>query len=175
LVQWIFAIFKKGSNSSRATIIRSLKSLCEKNFIIKMEPIQGFSTNFYCVNPEVVSLCNQGGVILTPEGGIILTPNNTTSFINNNTTELPLKIVPNISEKKKFIPPTEIEVIKYFEENEYTKEAGKIAFKYYSIAEWKDSTGKPVKNWKQKMISVWFKPENKRPESGNSFDINDYK
>jgi len=64
------------------------------------------------------------------------------------------------AEIKKFIPPTEQEVIDYFEQNGYSKESAKRAFEYYKEGEWKDSSGKPVKNWKQKMISVWFKPEN---------------
>lgn len=64
-------------------------------------------------------------------------------------------------ERKMFIPPTEQEVVEYFRENGYLEEAAKKAFKYYEIAKWEDSSGKKVKNWKQKMISVWFKTENK--------------
>ena len=68
----------------------------------------------------------------------------------------------NKKEKKKFIAPQINEVVEYFVENGYTPEAGKKAFQYYDTAGWKDASGKPVKNWKQKMIAVWFKPENKR-------------
>ena len=32
---------------------------------------------------------------------------------------------------------------------------------YYSVNNWNDSQSNAVKNWKQKMISVWFKDENK--------------
>jgi hypothetical protein len=63
--------------------------------------------------------------------------------------------------KKSFVPPSQQDVINYFSENGYTKESGLKAFNYYATAEWKDSQGKPVKNWKQKMQGVWFKPENK--------------
>jgi hypothetical protein len=62
--------------------------------------------------------------------------------------------------KKSFIAPTIDEVVAYFVENKYTKEAGQKAYNYYSVANWRDSNGKPVLNWKQKMINVWFKPEN---------------
>lgn len=62
---------------------------------------------------------------------------------------------------KKFQPPTVLEVESYFVENGYTKEAGKRAFNYYTAGNWHDSKGHPVKNWKQKMQAVWFKPENK--------------
>ena len=62
---------------------------------------------------------------------------------------------------KIFTPPILIEVENYFFENGYTKESGKKAFNYYSVADWKDSKGTKIKNWKQKMQGVWFKEENK--------------
>ena len=62
---------------------------------------------------------------------------------------------------KKFAPPTQSEVISYFLEKGYTQEAACKAFDYYDVANWTDSTGKKIKNWKQKMIAVWFKEENK--------------
>jgi hypothetical protein len=67
-----------------------------------------------------------------------------------------------VKAKKEFLPPSLDEVIKYFDENNFSQIAARKAFEYYNIANWKDSTGKQVKNWKQKMISVWFKPENKK-------------
>lgn len=66
----------------------------------------------------------------------------------------------------KFIPPTLQDVVKYFIEKGYSPDAGKRAFEYYNEANWKDSTDKAVINWKQKMIAVWFKPENK--SNGNT-------
>lgn len=53
------------------------------------------------------------------------------------------------------------EIIEYFTSNGYTSESAKKFFNYYSVAEWKDGNGKPVKNWKQKAQAVWFKDENK--------------
>lgn len=63
--------------------------------------------------------------------------------------------------KKKFSPPTISEVEEYFFENGYSKESGKRAFQYYDVSNWIDSKNNHVKNWKQKMLSVWFKDENK--------------
>lgn len=57
--------------------------------------------------------------------------------------------------------PTVDDVILYFTENGYKKEAAETAFNYYNANDWNDSRGKKVLNWKQKMISVWFKDENK--------------
>jgi len=65
------------------------------------------------------------------------------------------------SKKKKFIPPSLDDVISYFQENGYNIEIAKKAYKGYSVADWYDSSGKKIKNWKQKMHWVWFKPENK--------------
>lgn len=61
----------------------------------------------------------------------------------------------------KNIVPTIDEVILYFTENGYKKEAAETAFNYYNSNDWNDSRGKKVLSWKQKMIAVWFKEENK--------------
>lgn len=63
--------------------------------------------------------------------------------------------------KTVFIPPIEIDVIDYFKEKGYSEETAKKAFSYYNEGNWSDSRGNKIKNWKQKMISVWFKEENK--------------
>lgn len=68
-------------------------------------------------------------------------------------------------ESKRFIPPTKQQVEDYFVSNGYKKEIGANAFNYYSIANWKDSKGKPVKNWKQKMQGNWFRDEHKIKET----------
>lgn len=69
----------------------------------------------------------------------------------------------NDEEKNKiFTPPTEIDVIAYFLENGYTEYSAKKAFQYYDSAKWVDSKGSKIKNWKQKMVGVWFKDENKQ-------------
>lgn len=60
-----------------------------------------------------------------------------------------------------FTPPSLVEVESYFLENGYSAAAAKKAFDYYASANWVDSKSNKVKNWKQKMISVWFKDENK--------------
>jgi uncharacterized protein YdaU (DUF1376 family) len=64
--------------------------------------------------------------------------------------------------KVKFIKPTKEEVLQYFSEKGYKLDVGKRAFEYYDVADWKDSQGRQVRNWKQKMNAVWFKPENKK-------------
>lgn len=68
-------------------------------------------------------------------------------------------------EKKQFIPPSQRDVIDYFKENGFSKDAAIKAHAYYDANEWKDSRGKSVQNWKQKMHGNWFTTENKTSSS----------
>ncbi len=52
----------------------------------------------------------------------------------------------------------------YFKDNGYSEISAQKAFRYYNDANWMDSKGNKVKNWKQKMQGVWFKDENKQIE-----------
>lgn len=63
--------------------------------------------------------------------------------------------------KKIFTPPTQDEVVNYFMQNGYSSESGAKAWNYYEVGKWSDGRGVKIINWKQKMISVWFKNENK--------------
>lgn len=62
--------------------------------------------------------------------------------------------------KKDFIPPSLNDVITYFKEKWYKEDVAKKAFDWYDVADRHDSYWKKIYNWKQKMINVWFKPEN---------------
>lgn len=66
-----------------------------------------------------------------------------------------------VKERRVFSPPSLEEVLLYFKENNFDENTAIKAFKYYDVANWKDSKGNQVLNWKQKMQSVWFKEENK--------------
>jgi hypothetical protein len=61
----------------------------------------------------------------------------------------------------KFIPPILNDVLVYFDENGYSKEAATKAFNYYSNLGWKNSKGNQVINWKNTMQN-WFTPENEK-------------
>ena len=80
-----------------------------------------------------------------------------------------------VKEKKvvnKFTPPSQIEVIDYFNQNGYSNESAIKAFLYYETGNWKDGKGNQVKNWKQKMQSVWFKEDNKIKQVNKGYDYN---
>jgi len=104
----------------------------------------------------------------------------TTSENDTNVTENNTNVPKNdtIKERKGnkrknvFIPPNMEEVKKYFKENGYKEETAIRAYRGYHEANWIDSKGNPVLNWKQKMTHVWFTDENKikqgkiNPETG---------
>ena len=56
------------------------------------------------------------------------------------------------STKKQFIPPTLEEVTAYIQEKHYSVNP-KTFFEYYSETEWKDISGKKIKNWKGKVVT----------------------
>jgi len=88
---------------------------------------------------------------------------------NQNATKKPTKEKLNIKDKeniKEFTPPNFEEIKSYFIEKGYSIQSAKKAYDYYEAANWKDSKGNQVKNWKQKMIGVWFKDENKQMATG---------
>jgi hypothetical protein len=60
-----------------------------------------------------------------------------------------------------YIPPTFEEFKNYFLSNGYPVELAERAYRGYEAADWHDSQGKKIKNWKQKLHHVWFKLENK--------------
>ena len=49
---------------------------------------------------------------------------------------------------KKFTPPSVDEVKEYFKANGYKDDVAIRAFNFYSSADWHDTQGRPVKNWK---------------------------
>lgn len=65
--------------------------------------------------------------------------------------------------KRTFSPPSLDEWIEYFLSNGYSKEVAQRSFQSYAVADWYDSKGNKIKNWKQKATQVWFKPENVAP------------
>lgn len=72
---------------------------------------------------------------------------------------------------KTFVPPTIDEVKVFFKDKGYTDSAAIKAFNHYNYAGWRDTNGKPVLNWKQKMNTVWFKDENRQTAKDELFDL----
>ena len=60
-----------------------------------------------------------------------------------------------------FKPSALEEVEKYFKEHGYGPELAKRAWEGYEVNNWIDTKGNQIRNWKQKMIQVWFTEEHK--------------
>lgn len=67
---------------------------------------------------------------------------------------------------KEFMPPTREEVKAYVTERKSPVDPDRF-FDFYSEGNWKDSKGKPVRNWKQKLIS-WERRETDAGRSNHS-------
>ena len=65
--------------------------------------------------------------------------------------------------KTKYNIPTLDDVKKYIQEKRLNVDAQKF-FDYYDVAGWKDSQGKKVLNWKQKMLANWVKEDKKESD-----------
>lgn len=73
---------------------------------------------------------------------------------NNDNNDKKENNIINIGEKKKFTPPTLEEIKDYCLKRKNGVDPQRF-FDYYEAGGWKDSKGKPIKSWKQKMIAVW--------------------
>ena len=62
---------------------------------------------------------------------------------------------------KDFAPPSLEEWVDYFKLNGYRVDVAEKSWKSYDVANWKDSKGNLIRNWKQKAIHVWFTEGNK--------------
>lgn len=63
--------------------------------------------------------------------------------------------------RKSFVPPTLDEWLDYCREKNLDMAKMRNAYESYVVADWHDSQGNPIRNWKQKILQVWAaKPQN---------------
>jgi hypothetical protein len=86
-------------------------------------------------------------IIIPPIRNFKDNKNNNKNINNNNNNRIQVK-------------PTQQEVIDFFISKGSTEEKAKQAYEYYEVADWHDAKGNRVKNWKQKMLSVWINNNN---------------
>lgn len=152
LVEWNLIQYQKGANEWKAPLI-------------KLEVLKSTSSDTATVPlPEPLP---------TPQHIPLPTtlPTHIYKLLTNNLK----RITDNIEDVVKFLDgeesgvrrrrvfkiPSIQDVRQFFEENGYSPDFGETRWHYYNDADWFDSKGSPVLNWKQKMRSVWFKSENK--------------
>ncbi|QHB41029.1 hypothetical protein tooticki91_gp036 [Flavobacterium phage vB_FspS_tooticki9-1] len=145
----------------KATLKRDLIKWKEKSEKNKQIAIDRWNKN-----------ANKGIEVNTNVCERIKTDANYTDSVNDS-----VSVSDNVKDKNKrvvnkFTPPSQIEVIDYFNQNGYSNESAIKAFLYYETGNWKDGKGNQVKNWKQKMQSVWFKEDNKIKPVNKGYDYN---
>lgn len=72
---------------------------------------------------------------------------------------------------KKFIAPTLEEVKEFVISRGYDESLAIKAYEYYDSADWHDRNGNKVRNWKQKILAVWLKEENKTQKEENLIEF----
>lgn len=118
-------------SSSNQTVINTLKSLIEKGLIIKEQK----TINNILVNEYKVRTEVQEDIETVKQE--------------------------KVKKNKEFTPPTLEEVKEYFNSRNLLESTAQRFYDYYTAGCWKDGKGDRIKNWKQKVIAVWDKPENK--------------
>lgn len=151
------------SCKSRTTYNKCFKNLIEWGFI----KIVKKSRNQYEANIIAISKNVQAKIIWQTK---ICTTNGTTNGISNGISNgtIHLNSKNNINSKKIqksgepkikiFVSPALIEVEDYFLLKGLKIEYAAHVFEYYETANWHDSNGNKIKNWKQKILAVWMKP-----------------
>lgn len=163
IVDWGFInVIKKSVNQHSSTII----ALC-KNTKASTTACTNAHTKAIQRHVQMQEQKQQQGTATIDKQENIKTLNNKTSIINNTLAEQSsaYKNLEKSKESKVFKKPTLIDVVEYFKINGYDNSLAERAFNFYDCANWKDSKGKQVKNWKQKMQGVWFKEENKTKQT----------
>lgn len=182
---WNFNI--KGLVSQTGTkkdvILRMVKELKEAGYIsIKQET--GKRGVFTVKTWEIYEDCTVVGINRTRQTpNTVKTEHGETRLIQNtnieqNTNSNKILNIQSTKEKKekrekRFVPPTLEEVRAYCQERNSSVDPVQF-FEYFTVGNWKDSKGNPVKNWKQKLIT-WEKmnpPAQKSqviPQSSNPF------
>lgn len=95
---------------------------------------------------------------------------NDNEYDNDNVNDNDLNIK---SKRKTFTPPTLEEVKNYVKEKKLNVDADYF-HKYFSEGSWIDSLGKPVKNWKQKLIT-WDKRNKESVQKPEEIPKQEYK
>lgn len=187
---WNFSISGLASVTglSEKSIMRLTKELKSLGYIkqTKIKDANGYFRNYlWEVFEEPSSEVTKNGTSVKPNFRKTEVPLNRTSeepnfrkteaIRNTNIEEIPNIRNTNKKERSiaKFKKPTLEEVIEYCKERNNNVDPVKF-YDYFEAGEWKDANGKPVKNWKQKIIT-WerFSPAKPKAEAPDASKIDE--
>ena len=118
------------------------------DFIIRLDLFQMSETRLMCQK-------------LSERLDSVLIKRRNASKVGVSVTETTQSKVKKKKEKKTFSEPTLQEVLEYAKSRE--SESGKAFYDFYDVADWVDTKGNKVINWKQKFIT-WQSRENTKPK-----------
>lgn len=153
--------------ASLPTIDKALNSLVEKELITKRtENINNVIFNRYKAN--ILGSKETLGVVKKLYRGSKETLHNNNIYNKEN-----ILSKDNIQKKdkktKNFIPPSFAEVQNYVDEKGYGIDVDYF-YRYYSAGNWTDAEGKPVKNWKQRIVT-WEKRRKEKQQNRGREEI----
>lgn len=151
------------SCKSRTTYNKCFKNLIEWGFIkIVKKSRNQYEANIIAISKNVQAKiiwqtknCTTNGISTGSTNGISTGTIHINSKNNTNSKNIQKSVVTKI---KIFVPPALIDVENYFLLKGFKIEYAAHVFEYYRVADWHDSHGQKIKNWKQKILAVWMKP-----------------
>lgn len=154
--------FSQLYSKSRITVSRWISELIQKGYI--NSEISKEDGNMRMLTPLLTKTIIP--IIKNDNTPIIKNDKQNNTIINNTLNNNSYIYSSNSRDKnkKKFIPPTIEEVREYAKSRNSNVDVQKF-YDYYSVAKWHDKDGKPVKNWKQRLIT--WESNNRNRQSNN--------
>lgn len=154
--------FSQLYSKSRITVSRWISELIQKGYI--NSEISKEDGNMRMLTPLLTKTIIP--IIKNDNTPIIKNDKQNNTIINNtlNNNSYIYSSSSRDKNKKKFIPPTIEEVREYAKSRNSNVDVQKF-YDYYSVAKWHDKDGKPVKNWKQRLIT--WESNNRNRQSNN--------
>jgi len=164
------------SNDGTTSVTSALNELISRGYIIRTRSndengrFNGYIYDIYEKPQEPYSENPITDDTFTDNQQVLNTNISNTKVLN--TKELDISPISPTEKSKRFVPPTLDEVKAYCQERNSCVDPN-VFYEYFTTGGWKDSEGKPVKNWKQKLIT-WEKHSTQHRSygvpSGNPFD-----
>lgn len=164
------------SNDGTTSVTSALNELIQRGYIIRSQSNDEygrFNGYIYDIYEKPQEPCSENPITddtITENQQVLNTNISNTKVLN--TKELDISPISPTKKPNRFVPPTLDDIKAYCQERNSCVDPN-VFYDYFTTGGWKDSEGKPVKNWKQKLIT-WEKHSTQHRNygvpSGNPFD-----
>lgn len=147
------------SNDGTTSVTSALNELIQRGYIIRSQSNDEygrFNGYIYDIYEKPQEPCSENPITddtITENQQVLNTNISNTKVLN--TKELDISPISPTKKPNRFVPPTLDDIKAYCQERNSCVDP-QTFFDYFTTGGWKDSEGKPVKNWKQKLIT-WEK------------------